>query len=311
MVVCPSCSNNIDNNNFIRKYFSKIANMEYKLYHCENCDIQFWMPLEFVKSIYEDQEMGEYFLWHRGLDLDIKWNHKYFVKFFLKDVKNNLKGNKVLDIGCGNGSFINFMSKEGFEVYGIDMDSKSIDAATKNFNLKNLFSMSLRDFTSYAIENNLKFDLITFFEVLEHQTDVQGFFDSIKTLLHEDGIIVGTVPNRNRVLYWFIMGDGDFPPHHFLWFSKSSLENLFKNKGFKPYVVATSINEGPSLKRLNEFLYQSTKIEVFNYKKYTSIFHKIFRSIFLLVFYPLAILKRIDNLLGYPCLFFMCSRERE
>ncbi|MCX8028678.1 MAG: hypothetical protein N2712_01630 [Brevinematales bacterium] len=119
----------------------------------------------------------------------------------------------------------------------------------RNFNLKNLFPMSLKDFTSYAVGNNIRFDMITFFEVLEHQTDVQEFFNCIKMLHHEYGIISGTFSNRNRVLCFFITLDRDFSLHHFLWFLKSSLENLFKNRGFKPHIVVTIISEGLPLNR--------------------------------------------------------------
>jgi SAM-dependent methyltransferase len=97
----------------------------------------------------------------------------------------------------------------------------------------------LEEFYEYAKEKNLKFDVITFFEVLEHQDKPREFLEMVKGLLREGGYIAGSVPNRERL---FIEIDwkyyhGDYPPHHFLRFSKSSLEKALNFAGFKDIEV--------------------------------------------------------------------------
>ena len=69
-------------------------------------------------------------------------------------------------------------------------------------------------------------------EVLEHQNKPREFLEMVKGLLEEGGYISGSSPNRERL---FVEIDwkcnhGDYPPHHFLRFSKSSLVNF---SGFK------------------------------------------------------------------------------
>lgn len=63
--------------------------------------------------------------------------------------------------------------------------------------------MSPQEFAEYCKEHNLKFDIITFFEVLEHQVDPVGFLETIKGMLNPGGWIAGSVPNRDNFLAKF------------------------------------------------------------------------------------------------------------
>jgi hypothetical protein len=61
----------------------------------------------------------------------------------------------------------------------------------------------------------------------------------VKGLLKEGGYIAGSVPNRERLFVeteWKYF-HGDYPPHHFLRFSKSSLEKALNFSGFKDVEV--------------------------------------------------------------------------
>jgi hypothetical protein len=61
----------------------------------------------------------------------------------------------------------------------------------------------------------------------------------LKGLLKEGGYIAGSVPNRERLFVeigWKYF-HGDYPPHHFLRFSKSSLEKALNFSGFKDVKV--------------------------------------------------------------------------
>ena len=99
--------------------------------------------------------------------------------------------------------------------------------------------MSLEEFYEYAKEKNLKFDVITFFEVLEHQDKPREFLEMVRGLLKYGGYIAGSVPNRERLfaeITWKYF-HGDHPPHHFLRFSKYYLEKALNLAGFKDIEV--------------------------------------------------------------------------
>ncbi len=103
-----------------------------------------------------------------------------------------------------------------------------------------IFAMSLEEFYDYVKKNNLKFDVITFFEVLEHQDKPREFLRMVKELLKDSGYIAGSVPNREGIFvveFFQKFSDIDFPPHHFLRFSKSSLEKTLRLSGFSQVEV--------------------------------------------------------------------------
>jgi hypothetical protein len=91
------------------------------------------------------------------------------------------------------------------------------------------------------------FDWVTAFEVLEHQPDPLGFLRAARGLLVPGGRLCGSVPNRDRVLASRerSRSDGDFPPHHFLWFSHGSLEATLRAAGFSQVRVEPIAERDP------------------------------------------------------------------
>jgi 2-polyprenyl-3-methyl-5-hydroxy-6-metoxy-1,4-benzoquinol methylase len=158
-------------------------------------------------------------------------NHKAFFDRF------PIRKGCLLDVGCSNGNFLKFAEKEGFKVWGIDFDVKAIDVAHKR-NLSNAYCMSFKDFSALACENGLKFDVITFFDVLEHQDCPREFIDMAAGLLSAGGSVAGSVPNRDRGLRWVIAKYlDDRPPHHFTHWSKKNIESFLNLSGFEDIYV--------------------------------------------------------------------------
>lgn len=226
-IICPLCRINISENSYREIYISKLNNEEYKLYHCPNCELEFWSPLRTVSDFYEQEGEEAYELFHSGLRRMPYWQKPFF-KYF------PLKSGRILDVGCGDGVFLKEAQKNGFEVWGLDFDRKSIKISQEKFGLKNTYAISLKDFAEFASKQNIKFDVITFFEVLEHQDKPEEFINILKGLLKHEGYIAGSVPNRDSIILKMERKQyyGDFPPHHFLRFSKNVIENFFKRRAF-------------------------------------------------------------------------------
>ena len=233
-VKCPICYTEVEERNFKETYVSPYNNQEYKRYECPNCDIHWWEPLKIIPEFYESEVFESYIAFHKGTGTRLGENHKAFFKYF----PSNVRG-KLLDVGCGDGRFLRYAKEQGFEVWGIDFDKKSVENVKRNLGIDTVFAMSLEEFYKYAEEKNLKFDVITFFEVLEHQDKPKEFLEMVKGLLKEGGYIAGSMPNRERLfveIEWKYY-HGDYPPHHFLRFSKSSLEKALNFAGFKDIEV--------------------------------------------------------------------------
>jgi 2-polyprenyl-3-methyl-5-hydroxy-6-metoxy-1,4-benzoquinol methylase len=192
--------------------------------------------LKIIPEFYESEVFEDYVAFHEGVGKRLGENHKAF----FKHLPSNVRG-KLLDVGCGDGRFLRYAREQGFEVWGIDFDKKSVENVKRNLGIDTVFAMSLKEFHEYAKEKNLKFDVITFFEVLEHQDKPREFLEMVKELLKEGGYIAGSVPNRESMfekeLYQKIHLWIDHPPHHFLRFSKSSLEKALNFAGFKDIEV--------------------------------------------------------------------------
>jgi SAM-dependent methyltransferase len=88
---------------------------------------------------------------------------------------------RVLDIGCGNGRFAQFLedSQINFEYYGLDSSKKLLNWASKNVSLKDkamflefdlIKSLQNDTVSDFLAKNNtdVKFDLVVCFGVLHH-----------------------------------------------------------------------------------------------------------------------------------------------
>ena len=131
-VLCPLCNHGISED--LYKSERKYKDYNYKLYHCNNCDLEFWYPAKIIPSFYENEEDVAYVEFHSG-KRSLPYYHRFFISSFLRK-RLEKKGN-LLDIGCGDGVFLKEIKKFGFEVYGVDIDSKSIKIAREVFGLKN------------------------------------------------------------------------------------------------------------------------------------------------------------------------------
>ena len=240
MPKCPICETKVSKH--IETYKSDFNNQEYKLYHCPNCDLQWWEPLKMIPEFYENEGLDGYRVMH---NINIALNSKHFaIKSFLNFLKQesiNKTKIRILDIGCGNGVFLKNLiyywpNKDiEIEIWGIDLDKKSIAVAQKIVPNGNFKVITLEKFKNSKEIG--KFDIITFFEVLEHQDNPKEFLESIYELLENNGFIFGSVPNRERLLVSldrkFYSKNEDFPPNHFLYFNRKSLSILLKKVGFR------------------------------------------------------------------------------
>jgi len=248
IVKCPVCkSKSIE---FLDTYISRWNSQEYKLYSCKNCDLQWWEPLEIMPEFYEtDVTRQKYHMEIRGV--------QFYHKPFFHNILQLLPRGRLLDVGCGEGSFLSKVRSYGFEVWGIDLDKKAIETAKNFFGLKNIYATTLDEFIGFCLENNIKFDLITFFEVLEHQDDPIKFIKNISKILKPKGFIIGSVPNRNRLFVnrQRFLSDFDYPPHHFLYFNRKSLCFLLNKCGFDINITYANLNFIQSLDYFGGILY--------------------------------------------------------
>ena len=159
------------------------------------------------------------------------------------------KSGSLLDLGCGSGSFLEFMKSESWKLYGIEMSAE--DARTAEGRSKaQVFVGDILD-GPFSAES---FDVITCFDVLEHLYDPRRVMSRISEWLKPGGIFYVLVPNVDsaeaRVFrsYWH----GLELPRHLFHYSPASLELLAETAGLRVVSLETRRNPavGTSLRYL-------------------------------------------------------------
>jgi len=221
---CPICERK-RGFKFIQDF--KRLDSKFSLYQCLECQTQFWMP-------FKNPGANLYEALHRITILDrikggrrLIWWHEEFIKLFKN--KNN-QGKKLLDIGCGTGEFLNAAKNLGLDVFGVDFDRNAIKSAKSFYNLKNLYAESWEKFSQR--KNLPKFDVITFFEVIEHLDDVPKFLRFVFDVASPNAFIALSTPNRQRKSLSADFSD-DFPLCHLTRWDYSSLFKVFNFYGIK------------------------------------------------------------------------------
>jgi SAM-dependent methyltransferase len=188
------------------------------------CGLEFWEPREMPDARWYEQMYG-------GRDkklLPLEPGHKYF----LADPRTP-RGGALLDIGCGTGNFLVAARDAGYRVTGIDLDRNAASFAREQLGLERVFPLTISEFAEQHTEE--RFDVVTLFEVLEHQAAPVEFLSKVKACVQPGGVIALSVPNRER---WLTGPDVlDYPPNHFLRWNAASLEKCLNAQGFEVLAI--------------------------------------------------------------------------
>lgn len=102
-------------------------------------------------------------------------------------------GKRSLDVGCGYGYLCEVLKSFGYEVYGIDVSKVALLKAQKLLG-SNIVLVCCD--AQKAFPFNLKFDLITIFETLEHLERPELAIENCYNSLKDSGILIALTPNR-------------------------------------------------------------------------------------------------------------------
>ncbi|MCX7166528.1 MAG: class I SAM-dependent methyltransferase [Rhodocyclales bacterium] len=132
---------------------------------------------------------------------DHKWEFDY-VKGLLKDT------HKVLDVACGKGAFLRLISGVVDVAVGIDTYPDAVLFGSEVGQA--IYNRSVDEF---AADHCDAFDVVTAFQVVEHLGAVMPFVAAAYRCVKPGGILVLSVPNRDRRKD-LSFGSLDYPPHH-------------------------------------------------------------------------------------------------
>ncbi len=143
---------------------------------------------------------------------------------------------KLLDVGCGNGSFLAKMQKLGWEVAGVEPDENSAGIARERLGIPVTRDLDASEFSDGS------FDAVTAHEVIEHTHDPVGFLRQSWRVLKPGGIFVLTTPNVGSLgcqLFRKAWESWD-PPRHLHLFSSQTLRVCAETAGLRIELLRTS-----------------------------------------------------------------------
>lgn len=147
------------------------------------------------------------------------------------------KGN-LLDVGCGEGLFLELARKDGWNVTGTEISPFATRYGKEKLDL-NLLEGDLIDIRL----SDKTFDVVTLWHVLEHTTKPIVILKEIRRILKDDGVFILAVPNINnhpsRWMYRLVKGKRMhlFDPKdrelHLYHFTPKTIRLVLEEAGFK------------------------------------------------------------------------------
>ena len=201
---------------------------------CKNCSLVFVYPHPDYKQLKEHYDATYYREWVEGQKSDRKrmWSRR------LRGLEKFRQGGSILDVGCGEGTFLQVAKKNGWTINGTELSPYGAKYATNLLGV-GIFCGELYD--AGFPENS--FDVITMWHVLEHVTDPRGYLTEIQRVLRSDGLLVIAVPNvknllmkiayrivKRRRMKLFMRGEKEVHLYHF---SPQTIKAYLDTTGFE------------------------------------------------------------------------------
>lgn len=205
--VCPLCKKK-DNQ-------AEFYHGDYQLIVCNHCELHFIDPYpveinivhERVSDYSNHQEMSMV-----DAETDLQSTALYF-KNYLPMVDKACKGAKaILDVGCGTGYLLQQLGiRNNFYRCGIELN-KDRAAIARTLSGCEIHELPLEEFKSEK-----KFDVIILMNVLSHIHSFEKLFDSIDTLLNDNGKVIFKVGEFRKYAKKTDIIDWEIPDHlHFM-----------------------------------------------------------------------------------------------
>jgi len=232
-MICPVCE---EKKNFKKVYDkpSGVTNhLNYKpenknlvLYLCSNCGMVFqarcYREEEWIKIQTENYRTD---LSNEEIE-DLVNDYHEMVRFITEGFS---KSGKVLDCGCGRGLLLKALERKGWECTGVELPGEAGLFARNRLGL----NIILGDCEDLEL-NNVEFDVIILWHVLEHLKAPVKVLKKIRKLLKDNGRVFLQVPwvpdfeNYQDKHYYHIL-----VLNHLNFFSPHVIKRLFHKTGFE------------------------------------------------------------------------------
>jgi 2-polyprenyl-3-methyl-5-hydroxy-6-metoxy-1,4-benzoquinol methylase len=234
IVNCPICKKTESNYYISTNALMHEPNNEVFIFNvCNNCEAVFLtnpVTPERLEYYYTDNYLpyrgpaawGKYSSFVANSQKKTDSKRVNFVKKYLK--KNNANNVNVLDVGCGNPSFLELLQQNS------KVNCTGIDFSDSGWKGKNYPNIDLKKVTIEDYITDKQFDVITLWHYLEHDYNPSQTIQTLYNCLKPGGKVIIEVPDYKSISakiqksYW----QGWHSPRHISLLTKKSFALLFQ-----------------------------------------------------------------------------------
>ncbi len=152
----------------------------------------------------------------------------------------DMKGKRVLDVGCGNGYWCGQFLSMGATVVGVDASEQGIAVARKAHPGGRFENILIQD-DPLGVLQEQAFDVVVSTEVVEHLYDPRQWARSCFAALRPGGALICTTPYHGYLKNVALAVTGKMESHftalwdggHIKFWSRETLSTLLKEAGFR------------------------------------------------------------------------------
>ncbi|WP_026260649.1 class I SAM-dependent methyltransferase [Spirosoma luteum] len=233
---CPICDN-VEFKSYLTCRDYLVSNEKFIIQECISCGFRLTNPRPDDKSI-GNYYKSENYVSHNDesggfINVIYRTVRSYTLSSKTRLIKKINGGEgKLLDVGCGTGSFLEACKSSGWQIAGVETDSTVKALAQEKLKIQVHQDLS-------EIPNKESFNVITLWHVLEHIPNLNDAVRRLSMMLAPNGTLIIAVPNSNSYdanyfkEYWAAYD----VPRHLYHFTPSTIEKLI-NK-YKLQVIET------------------------------------------------------------------------
>lgn len=211
---CPVCSSRLSP--YMAEIPDTVTGHQFRVLKCDACGVGITDPFP--------EHLQPYYAGYYGS------RHSITARFcarrrvaLVSKMAGPAQGRRLLDVGCGDGTFLGTARERGWDVVGSELNPEP--ARKAGFEVYGSLEECAR---------KGPFGCITLWHSLEHMTDPRAVLTKIRELVSEDGVVLIAVPNfdglqsrafRERWLHLDV-------PRHLYHFTASSMDRMLNDAQF-------------------------------------------------------------------------------
>jgi len=222
---------------------------EIKIVQCKKCEFYYCKPMPIYEYDSLQSKYGEEYF-----DKAVQRGIERAERNYYKIQKYIKKPSRILDIGCGQGSFLYYCKLKGHEAEGFDISEYSKQYVEAKYGIR----VNCGDFLKLNMAMN-SFDFIYCDQVLEHVYEPLLYIKKVHKLLRPDGKVYIGVPNEESLVFylsnlyfkltrsqWTANLSPLFPPYHIGGYTPKTLRYILEGARFKVEWMTTNVgsNDG-------------------------------------------------------------------